>query len=93
MQDKVMVTVIATEIENNLKNYGGQQMIQLFEIKKNIKKLKREDAELVERYSKIAKYTKEEVLEEYATSENGISDKNATDLLEKNGANVGVKND
>ena len=46
-----MVNVIATEIENNLKNYGGQQMIQLFEIKKNIKKLKREDAELVEKYS------------------------------------------
>lgn len=68
-------------------------MIQLFEVKKKIKKLKREDAELVEKYSKISKNTKEEILEEYTTSEDGISDKKATELLEKNGQNVVVKND
>ena len=68
-------------------------MIQLFEVKKKIKKLKREDAELVEKYSKISNKTKEEILEEYTTSEDGISDPKATELLEKNGPNVVVKND
>ena len=68
-------------------------MIQLFEVKKKIKKLKREDAELVEKYSKISKKTKEEILEDYTTSEDGISDPKATELLEKNGPNVVVKND
>ena len=55
-------------------------MIQLFEIKKKIKK---EDNELLNKYSEISKKTNEEVLKEYNTSENGITENKATDLLEK----------
>ena len=65
-------------------------MIQLFEIKKKIKK---EDNELLNKYSEISKKTGEEVLKEYNTSENGITENKATELLEKNGPNVGVKNE
>ncbi len=65
-------------------------MIQLFEIKKKIKK---EDNELLNKYSEISKKTKEEVLKEYNTSENGITENKATELLEKNGPNVVVKNE
>ncbi len=64
-------------------------MIQLFEIKKKIKK----DNELLNKYSEISKKTKEEVLKEYNTSENGITENKATELLEKNGPNVVVKNE
>ena len=63
-------------------------MIQLFEIKKKIKK---EDNELLNKYSEISKKTKEEVLKEYNTSENGITENKATELLEKNGPNVVVR--
>ena len=65
-------------------------MIQLFEIKKKIKK---EDNELLNKYSEISKKTGEEVLKEYNTSENGITENKATELLEKNGLNVVVKNE
>lgn len=65
-------------------------MIQLFEIKKKIKK---EDNELLNKYSEISKKTNEEVLKEYNTSENGITENKATELLEKNGPNVVVKNE
>lgn len=65
-------------------------MIQLFEIKKKIKK---EDNELLNKYSEISKKTGEEVLKEYNTSENGITENKATELLEKNGPNVVVKNE
>lgn len=65
-------------------------MIQLFEIKKKIKK---EDNELLNKYSEISKKTGEEVLKEYNTSENGITENKATELLEKNGHNVVVKNE
>ena len=61
-------------------------MIQLFEIKK-------EDNELLNKYSEISKKTGEEVLKEYNTSENGITENKATELLEKNGPNVVVKNE
>ena len=65
-------------------------MIQLFEIKKKIKK---EDNELLNKYSEISKKTGEDVLKEYNTSENGITENKATELLEKNGPNVVVKNE
>ncbi len=65
-------------------------MIQLFEIKKKIKK---EDNELLNKYSEISKKTGEEVLKEYNTSENGITENKVTELLEKNGPNVVVKNE
>ena len=65
-------------------------MIQLFEVKKKIKK---EDNELLNKYSEISKKTGEEVLKEYNTSENGITENKATELLEKNGPNVVVKNE
>lgn len=65
-------------------------MIQLFEIKKKIKK---EDNELLNKYSEISKKTGEEVLKEYNTSENGITENKATERLEKNGPNVVVKNE
>lgn len=65
-------------------------MIQLFEVKKKIKK---EDNELLNKYSEISKKTKEEVLKEYNTSESGITENKATELLEKNGPNVVVKNE
>ena len=65
-------------------------MIQLFDIKKKIKK---EDNELLNKYSEISKKTGEEVLKEYNTSENGITENKATELLEKNGPNVVVKNE
>lgn len=65
-------------------------MIQLFEIKKKIKK---EDNELLNKYSEISKKTGEEVLKVYNTSENGITENKATELLGKNGPNVVVKNE
>ena len=65
-------------------------MIQLFEIKKKIKK---EDNELLNKYSEISKKTKEEVLREYSTNDEGLSENKATELLEKNGPNVVVKNE
>ena len=46
-------------------------MIQLFEARK---KQKVEDNELLEKYLKISKQEKEEILKEYKTSENGISE-------------------
>ena len=57
------------------------------------KKIKKEDNELLNKYSEISKKTKEEVLKEYNTSENGITENKATELLEKNGPNVVVKNE
>ena len=65
-------------------------MIQLFEIKKKIKK---EDNDFFFKYSEILKKTGEEVLKVYNTSENGITENKATELLEKNGPNVVVKNE
>ncbi len=65
-------------------------MIQLFEVKKKIKK---EDNELLNKYSEISKKTKEEVLKEYNTSESGITENKASELLGQNGPNVVVKNE
>ena len=65
-------------------------MIQLFEVKKKIKK---EDNELLKKYSEISKKTKEEILKQYNTNENGLTENSATELLEKNGSNVVVKNE
>ena len=57
-------------------------MIQLFEVKRKIKKLKREDKELIEKYSEISINTREEILREYNTSESGISDEEAEKIME-----------
>ena len=65
-------------------------MIQLFEVKK---KTKKEDNELLNKYSEISKKTKEEVLKEYNTSESGITENKASELLGQNGPNVVVKNE
>ena len=68
-------------------------MIQLFEVKRKIKKLKREDKELIEKYSEISINTREEILREYNTSESGISDEEAEKIFTENGPNVVVKNE
>lgn len=55
-------------------------MIQLFEARK---KQKVEDNELLEKYLKISKQEKEEILKEYKTSENGISEEKGKNYLNK----------
>ena len=65
-------------------------MIQLFEARK---KQKVEDNELLEKYLKISKQEKEEILKEYKTSENGISEEKGKELFKQNGPNVVVKNE
>ena len=65
-------------------------MIQLFEARK---KQKLQDNELLEKYLQISKKNKTEVLKEYKTSENGISEEKSKELLKENGANVVVKNE
>ena len=65
-------------------------MIQLFEARK---KQKVEDNELLEKYLKISKQEKEEILKEYKTSENGISEEKGKELFKQNGPNVVIKNE
>ncbi len=68
-------------------------MIQLFDIKKNNKKLKKEDTELFEKYYKESTKSKEEIFTEFNTGDCGIKEEKAEELLEKNGPNVVVKNE
>ena len=49
-------------------------MIQLFDIKKNNKKLKKEDTELFKKYYKESTKSKEEVFVEFNTGDCGIRD-------------------
>lgn len=65
-------------------------MIQLFDIKKNVKK---EDNELLEKYKLESSKTKEDILKECKTTENGITEKQAEETLKQNGPNVVVKNE
>ena len=68
-------------------------MIQLFYIKKKVKQMKNSDKELQERYKNISKYSKEKVLKEYKTREDGLTRKEYQERYENNGPNVVVKNE
>ena len=50
-------------------------MIQLFEIKKKVKQMKNTDKELLEKYTETSKKNKEEILKEYNTKEEGLTQK------------------
>ena len=68
-------------------------MIQLFEIKKKVKKMKNTDKELLEKYTEISKKNKEEILREYNTKEDGLTQKEYEKRYENNGPNIVVKNE
>ena len=68
-------------------------MIQLFEIKKKVKQMKNTDKELLEKYTETSKKNKEEILKEYNTKEEGLTQKEYQKRYEKNGPNIVVKNE
>ena len=68
-------------------------MIQLFEIKKKVKQMKNTDKELLEKYTEISKKNKEEILREYNTKEDGLTQKEYEKRYENNGPNIVVKNE
>ena len=67
-------------------------MIQLFDIKKNVKQMKVTDQELLEKYEGISKKNKEEILKDYKTKETGLTQKEYEERFETNGPNIVVKN-
>lgn len=67
-------------------------MIQIFDIKKNSKKMKLEDNEILKKYIDESKKNSEEILKDTCSSLNGLDDKKAEELLKQNGYNVVVKN-
>ena len=68
-------------------------MIQLFEIKKKVKQMKNTDKELLEKYTETSKKSKEEILKQYNTKEEGLTQKEYEKRYEKNGPNIVVKNE
>ena len=68
-------------------------MIQLFEIKKKVKQMKNTDKELLEKYTETSKKSKEEILKQYNTKEEGITQKEYEKRYEQNGPNIVVKNE
>ena len=68
-------------------------MIQLFEIKKKVKQMKNTDKELLEKYTQTSKKSKEEILKEYNTKEEGLAQKEYEKRYEQNGPNIVVKNE
>ena len=68
-------------------------MIQLFEIKKKVKQMKNTDKELLEKYTEISKKNKEEIIREYNTKEDGLTQKEYEKRYENNGPNIVVKNE
>ena len=68
-------------------------MIQLFDIKKNNKKLKLQDNELLNKYAEMSKKNNEEILKYTNSNEKGLSKKQAEELLIENGPNIVVKNE
>ena len=68
-------------------------MIQLFEIKKKVKQMKNTDKELLEKYTETAKKNKEEILKQYNTKEEGLTQKEYEKRYEQNGPNIVVKNE
>ena len=68
-------------------------MIQLFEIKKKVKQMKNTDKELLEKYTETSKKNKEEILKEYNTKEEGLTQKEYEKRYEQNGPNIVVKNE
>ncbi len=52
-------------------------MIQLFDIKKNNKKLKLQDNELLNKYAEMSKKNNEEILKYTNSNEKGLSKKQA----------------
>ena len=67
-------------------------MIQLFDIKKKVKQMKNIDKELLEKYKEISKKSKEEILKDYDTKEEGLTQKEYERRFEKYGPNIVVKN-
>ena len=68
-------------------------MIQLFEIKKKVKQMKNTDKELLEKYTETSKKSKEEILKQYNTKEEGLTQKEYEKRYEQNGPNIVVKNE
>ena len=68
-------------------------MIQLFDIKKNNKKLKLQDNELLNKYAEMSKKNNEEILKYTNSNEKGLNKKQAEELLIENGPNIVVKNE
>ncbi len=68
-------------------------MIQIFDIKKNRKKLIVSDHEIFNSYLEESNLDNNKVLEKYRTSICGISSKKASCILDENGKNVVIKDD
>ena len=68
-------------------------MIQLFDIKKNNKKLKLQDNELLNKYAEMSNKNNEEILKYTNSNEKGLNKKQAEELLIENGPNIVVKNE
>ena len=66
-------------------------MIQLFEIKKKVKQMKNTDKELLEKYIETSKKNKEEILKQYNTKEERLTQKEYEKRYEQNGPNIVVK--
>ena len=68
-------------------------MIQIFDIKKNRKKLIVSDHEIFNSYLEESNLDNNKVLEKYRTSICGLSSKKASCILDENGKNVVIKDD
>ena len=68
-------------------------MIQVFAFKKSAKQPEKKNDELLAKYIKESEKSKEEIIQEFKTSEEGLSRKEAANRLEENGPNVVIKNE
>ena len=68
-------------------------MLNLFFNTNKNKKTEKNYDELLKKYSYISKMTKDEIINKYKTSLDGITDEQANKLLEENGQNIVIKKD
>jgi len=66
-------------------------MIKIFDIKKKVNELNREDKDLLKKYDNISKCKQTDILDKFNTNIDGLTDKEVSHKLIKNGPNIVVK--
>ncbi len=66
-------------------------MIDIFKITKKAETIKTDDKDLFNKYSKISKLSKDELLEKFDTSMDGLSTTESNNRLKKDGPNIVIK--
>ena len=66
-------------------------MIKIFDIKKKVNELNREDKDLLKKYNDISKSSEKEIFNNYSTRFEGLVDSEVNDRFSKNGPNIVVK--